>query len=409
VTDTLPLTGVTVLDFGRVIAGPFVGQILGDLGATVIKIERPGNGDETRSYGAAARSSLFEALNRNKQSVSLDLGHPDARAVLDAMIDKADVLVHNFRTGVMERLGLAPEQVWARNPRVVYCTISGFGSEGPLRTKAANDVIAQAYSGLMSFTGDADGPPVRVPVPVADYTAGLYATCGVLAALAERATTGRGRVVETSLIESMMSLESMHIGDYLNTGTLPLRLASGNMLGQPNQAFQTEDGSVVIAAVNDDMWRRCAAVLSGPELAADPRYLTGRDRLARKDELAEVVEELTRQFTSEDLVAGLEEAGVVCSAINSIADVVGTPHVQALGILQRSGLGGGVDMVGSPLTVDGVRPGVRSSPPALGADTEAVLVRLGFAEDEIEKLLTGGALPGPRAGVEAESAGMEKS
>jgi crotonobetainyl-CoA:carnitine CoA-transferase CaiB-like acyl-CoA transferase len=409
VADPLPLTGVTVLDFGRVIAGPFVGQVLGDLGATVIKIERPGKGDETRSYGTGARSSLFEALNRNKQSVSLDLGHPDARAVLDAMIDRADVLVHNFRTGVMERLGLAPEQVWARNPRIVYCSISGFGADGPLRTKAANDVIAQAYSGLMSFTGDADGPPVRVPVPVADYTAGLYATCGVLAALAERAASGRGRLVETSLIESMMSLECMHIGDYLNTGALPLRLASGNMLGQPNQAFPTKNGSVVIAAVNDDMWRRCATVLSGPELAEDPRYLSGRDRLARKDELAQVVEDLTRQFTTEDLVAGLEAVGVVCSPINSIADVVSTPHVQALGILQRTGIGNDVDMVGSPLTVDGVRPVVRTSPSALGADTEDVLVRLGFTEDEIEKLLTGGAVPDARAGAGTATAGMEKS
>jgi crotonobetainyl-CoA:carnitine CoA-transferase CaiB-like acyl-CoA transferase len=304
---------------------------------------------------------------------------------------------------------LAPEQVWARNPRIVYCSISGFGADGPLRTKAANDVIAQAYSGLMSFTGDADGPPVRVPVPVADYTAGLYATCGVLAALAERAASGRGRLVETSLIESMMSLECMHIGDYLNTGALPLRLASGNMLGQPNQAFPTKNGSVVIAAVNDDMWRRCATVLSGPELAEDPRYLSGRDRLARKDELAQVVEDLTRQFTTEDLVAGLEAVGVVCSPINSIADVVSTPHVQALGILQRTGIGNDVDMVGSPLTVDGVRPVVRTSPSALGADTEDVLVRLGFTEDEIEKLLTGGAVPDARAGAGTATAGMEKS
>jgi crotonobetainyl-CoA:carnitine CoA-transferase CaiB-like acyl-CoA transferase len=392
-TSPGPLAGITVLDFGRVVAGPFVAQVLADLGAYVIKIERPVLGDETRSYGSTERSSLFDALNRNKHSIALDLQHQDTRAILTSMIEKADVLIHNFRPGVMERLGLSTQDVWAINPRVVYCAIAGFGRTGPLHTKPANDVIAQAFSGLMSFTGDAAGPPVRVPLPVADYTAGLYALSGVLAALVERATTGRGRLVETSLIESLMSLECMHIGDYLRTGTLPIRLASGNLLGQPNQAFPTRDGSVVLAAVNDEMWRRCASVLGGPALADDPRYSRGVDRLQHKDELAELVEARTREFGTDELVAAMDAVGVVCSPINDLAEVARNPQIEALGILMSHQPDGEApDMVGSPLSIDGLRPAVRRGPPDLGADAEEILQRLGIDSDRIADLLTGGAV-----------------
>jgi crotonobetainyl-CoA:carnitine CoA-transferase CaiB-like acyl-CoA transferase len=392
VPGTGPLAGITVLDFGRVIAGPFVAQILADLGADVIKVERPLVGDETRSYGATERSSLFETLNRNKRSIALDLSNADTGQILTALIERADVVVHNFRPGVMERLGLAHTDVWKVNPRIVYCAISGFGSGGPLRDKAANDVIAQAYSGLMSFTGDADGPPVRVPVPVADYTAGLFAVAGVLAALLERATTGRGRLVETSLIEGMLALECMHLGDYLTTGQLPVRLASGNMLGQPNQAFRTRDGAAVIAAVNDDMWRRCATVLGGSELAEDPRYRHGSDRLARKDELAAVIEGFTRRLDTEELVARLDAAGVVCSAINTLADVAGDPQVRALGILQSASQDDAPNQVASPLTIDGARPAIRRTAPTLSADAEQILNDLGLGREDVAALRAAGAV-----------------
>jgi crotonobetainyl-CoA:carnitine CoA-transferase CaiB-like acyl-CoA transferase len=394
-----PLSGIHVLDLGRVISGPFVGQILGDLGATVTKIERLGVGDETRAYGGgtpSGGSSLFAALNRNKRSVAMDLSNPTGQDVMRRLLGRADVLVHNFRPGVAERLGLGPEDVWATNPRVVYCGISGFGATGPKRTTAANDVIAQAFAGLMSFTGAADGPPIRVPVPVADYTAGLFATAGVLAALVQRAATGRGRLVETSLLEGMLALESMHLGDYLTGGTLPVRLATGNMLGQPNQAFPTSDGSVVIAAVNSAMWRRCATALSGPELAADERYATDADRLARKDELAEVIEKLTVGWTTAELVALLGEAGVVCGPINDLAAVAADPQVHALGILQAPpGSAGPAEMVGSPLSVDGDRPVPRRRAPALGDDATAVLREAGLTDAEIETAHTSGAVARP--------------
>ncbi|HSV83246.1 MAG TPA: CaiB/BaiF CoA-transferase family protein [Ramlibacter sp.] len=392
----LPLAGIKVLDFGRVISGPFVGQVMADLGADVVKVERLQVGDETRSYGPTGRhgeSSLFNVLNRNKRSLSIDLGQPQAREVVQRLLREADVLVHNFRPGVMEKLGFGPDDVWKVNPRVVYCAISGFGNRGPMKKRPANDVIAQAFAGLMSFTGDADGPPVRVPVPVADYTAGLFALVGTLSALVERSHTGRGRLVETSLLEGMLALECMHIGDFLATGKLPLKLASGNMLGQPNQAFRTRDGAAVIAAVNDDMWKRCAAALGAPELASDERFATGPRRLERKDELAGIVEALTLQLTTEECVLRLEAAGVTCSPIHDIAQIASHPHVQELGILQPTGMAEAPGrMVGSPLLVDGQRPTARRGAPRLGQDGREILREAGFDQNEIDALHAAGVL-----------------
>jgi len=400
------LQGTRVLDFGRVISGPFVGQMLADLGADVVKIERPEGGDETRSYGStgkAGQSTLFETLNRNKRSLTVDLSSAGAQPLLRRLIERCDVLVHNFRPGVMQRLGLSAGQVREINPRVVYCAISGFGSRGPLAKKPANDVIAQAFAGLMSFTGDAAGPPVRVPIPIADYTAGLFATVGILAALLERERTGRGSQVETSLLEAMLALECMHIGDHLATGRLPQRLASGNLLGQPNQAFPTQDGQVVIAAVNDDMWRRCARALSGEELANDARFRTGADRLARKDELAAIVTDLTGRLTTEACAALLDEAGVVCSAINDLSQVSRHPQVQSLEILRQYGSQPELALVASPLSIDGERPPIHRPAPALGQDADDILRTLGLSAFEIQALYRDGVVNSPMAARPATS------
>lgn len=389
------LANIRVLDFGRVIAGPFVGQVLGDLGADVVKLERFPDGDETRAYGEKRDdSAIFKALNRNKRSIGIDLAHAKARPVLARLLAGADVLVHNFRPGVMERLGLAPDDVWRINPRIVYCAISGFGSSGPLVDKPGNDVIAQAFSGLMSYTGDPKSPPVRVPVSIGDYVAGLYASIGVLAALVERNLSGRGRVVETSLLEGMLALESLQIGDFLTKGRLPQRIASGNMFGQPNQAFGTRDGSVVIAALHDDMWRRCARAL-GHGLLEDPRFLTRQDRLTRRDELAAIIEGITSQMSTAECVAALETAEVVCSPIHSIRDAVTHPQVEALGILQALGATGIPDTVGSPLSVQGKRPAPRNPPPRLGQDGDRILEEAGITREEIEALRAAGVIASP--------------
>jgi crotonobetainyl-CoA:carnitine CoA-transferase CaiB-like acyl-CoA transferase len=374
-----------------VIAGPFVGQILGDLGADVVKLERFPDGDETRSYGDKRdHSAIFTALNRNKRSIAIDLAHAGARPVLTRLVEGADVIVHNFRPGVMERLGLGVDDAWRINPRVVYCAISGFGATGPLVNKPGNDVIAQAFSGLMSYTGDPASPPVRVPVSIGDYVAGLYASVGILAALVERSVSGRGRRVETSLLEGMLALESLQIGDFLTKRRLPPRIASGNMFGQPNQAFATRDGAVVIAALHDDMWRRCARAL-GHGLAEDPRFLTRQDRLTRRDELAAIIEGITSRMSTAQCVAALEDAQVVCSAIHSIRDAVTHPQVGALGILQGFG-DAQAETVGSPLVVEGRRPRPRRRPPKLGQDNDSILEEAGVTREQIEALRAQGVV-----------------
>jgi crotonobetainyl-CoA:carnitine CoA-transferase CaiB-like acyl-CoA transferase len=389
-----PLAGMRVVDFGRVIAAPLTAQVLADLGAAVIKIERPGVGDESRSYTTSEDldAPLFLGLNRNKRSVAIDIASPAGYEVVRRLAERADVVLHNFRPGVMDRLGYGPAQVHEWNPAIVYCAISGFGQTGPLSTKAANDVLAQAYSGLMSFTGAEGGPPVRCPVQIADFTAGLYAAIGILAALNERAVTGIGRVIETSLIEGMLTLESMQLIDYLGTGRLPQRLASGNALGQPNQAFPTADGEVLIAAVNDGMWARCAHALGGSELAEDSRFVRAFDRLRHRDALAAELESITSRLTTAECMRRLDDAGVVCSPINTIATIAADEQVAHLGILQQIDRPDGdpVTVVGSPLTIDGERRGAHLAPPRRGADTASVLAELGFDPMEISRLADAG-------------------
>jgi crotonobetainyl-CoA:carnitine CoA-transferase CaiB-like acyl-CoA transferase len=404
-----PLAGLNVIDLGRVVAAPFVGQVLGDLGASVIKVERPGTGDESRSYtldATGATSPQFLALNRNKRSVTIDLASDRGKDVLRRLVAQSDVLVHNFRPGVMDRLGFGVEDVRQLNDRLVYCGISGFGITGDLSGKAANDVIAQAYSGLMSFTGEAGGSPVRIPVPLGDYVAGFYAVIGILAALTERNKTGIGRHIETSLIEGMLTLESMQIIDYLISGRLPKRLGSGNMLGQPNQAFPTSDGTVLISTVNDTMWHRCARALGGSELANDGRFLKAGDRLKNRDELVAVIEAKTQQLTTVNCLALLEKAGVVCSPVNTIDAVVHDRQIQHLGIIQRVGRDGEeVNVVGSPLLIDGVRPVPHIAPPARGVDTEMTLKELGYTNAEIKAMVLAGEVefPSPLDGAPAET------
>ena len=390
-TQPMMLSGIKVLDFGRLIAAPFVGQVLSDLGADVIKIEQPVVGDQTRATSAnAGKSSLFTTLNRNKRSLAIDLAHPQAKLVFSKLLPSVDVVVHNFRVGAMERRGLAPTDIWKINPRVVCCSISGFG-DGPLRERPANDVIIQAFAGLMSFTGDSSGPYVRVPVPVADYTAGFYGLIGILSALVERNMTGRGRLIETSLVESLLTLEGMHMADYLKSGQLPPRLASANVLEQPNEAFPTSDGAIVIAITSTEMWRRCARAIGAENLADDPRYATRYDRLQHKDELGALVGAYTSKMNTLDCAAALEAADVICSPIQTLADVANHPHIRALGILQRAG-DLDPEIVTSALTIDGVRPKPQRPAPALGQDARDILDEASFSASEIQQLYDAGVV-----------------
>jgi crotonobetainyl-CoA:carnitine CoA-transferase CaiB-like acyl-CoA transferase len=385
------LAGLRVVDFTHIFAGPLATEILGDLGADVIKIERTDGGDAARLYGLTDPEQLsgaFVALNRNKRSLAIDLGQEDGRRIVKELIDGADVVVENFRPGVMEKLGLDYEALAADNPRLVYCAISGFGREGGLATKAANDLIIQAYSGLMSFTGEPGRPPVRAGTALSDFSGGLYAALGILAALLHRGVSGRGQRVETSLLESQLSLLNYFFADYWLHGIIPGPMGTGNRLGMPNQAFPTADGYVVITAANDRMYERCCQGLGVPELAQDPRFSTLANRYLNRDELVELLSARTRTQTTAEVVRDLEALGVSCGPINNVAQAASSPAVSALGIVTEVPVQGRgpATVIGSPLHLSETPVTVREPVPLIGGSTEMILAELGYSPDQIDAL-----------------------
>jgi len=394
------LAGLRVVDFTHIFAGPLATEILGDLGADVIKVERTDGGDAARLYGLTDPEQLsgaFVALNRNKRALAIDLAQDDGRRIVKELIDGADVVVENFRPGVMEKLGLGYETLAAHNPRLVYCAISGFGREGSLATKAANDLIIQAYSGLMSFTGEPGRPPVRAGTALSDFSGGLYAALGIMAALLHRGVSGRGQLVETSLLESQLSLLNYFFADYWLHGIIPAPMGTGNRLGMPNQAFPTADGYVVITAANDRMYERCCQGLGVPELARDPRFSTLADRYVNRDELVDLLSARTKTQTTAEVVRDLEALGVSCGPINNVAQAASAPAVDALGIVTEVSVQGrdSATVIGSPLHLSETPVTFREPVPMLGGSTEAILAELGYSPDQINALTSAGVVHVP--------------
>jgi len=380
------LTGVRVLDFSRILAGPFAAQILGDLGADVVKIEVPG-GEELRTPNGGASAS-FAAYNRNKRGLVLDLTVSESRLVVERLIQSADVLVHNFRPGVAERIGLGYEEVRAQNPRLVYCSVSGFGSSGPMAASPAVDLIIQAYSGLLSFTGEPGRDPVRVPVSIADLSTGLYAALAILAGLMWRQRTGQGQKVETSLLESVLSLESAYLTRFFASGELPEPMGTQNVgMGLPNQVFAVKDGWVAIAAANDAMWARFCGAIDATDLLEDPRFSTLPDRGRNRPELVARISARLIEFDLADCLTRLRAARVVCSPVQSIDQVAEDPQVRDLGIIQQVSHGDETfDVVASPLHLSESPPSIRFGPPTLNHDVDRLLAELGYGADEVALL-----------------------
>ncbi|WP_049564064.1 CaiB/BaiF CoA transferase family protein [Streptomyces sp. SBT349] len=393
-----PLAGITVLDFTRVFAGPFATQILGDLGADVIKLERVDGGDESRDYGLTETmprpGAPFLSHNRNKRSVAVDLKTEDGRAVVRRLAETADVLIHNYRPGVMERLHLDHASLTPLNARLVYCSISGFGAHGPMRTRAANDLSIQAYSGLLSITGQPGGPPARVPTSVCDLTAGLYAAIGIQAALHHRSVSGVGQEVSTSMLEGQLTMLNHFLTDYWMNGRLAEKMGTANALGLPNEAFPTKDGWVCITSANEKMWRRCAAALGVGELADDPRFRTLRDRYAHREELVTLLSRATSAMTSKECLAALEEGGVPCCPVNTLDRIATDPLLDALGSTVDMEVEGDrtVRLVQTPLRFSATQVSARIPPPRLGEHTDDVLAGAGFAADEIARMRAAGAV-----------------
>ena len=368
---TAPLRGITVIELGHSVAAPFACEALGDLGATVIKIEKP-EGDDARSWGPPfwhGAAALFQNFNRNKKSVVVDLRDAEELAALKRLIlERADVVIQNLRPGGGADYGLDAASLRGEKPSLIYCTIGAFGSRGPYKEKPGYDPLMQAFGGLMSVTGEPGRPPVRVGTPIVDIGSGMWSVIGILSALIRRAETGEGAAIETSLYETALAWMGYHAANYQAVPELPVRHGSGAGVIVPYRAFRTTNGYIVIAAGNDKLFNKLAPVLGHPEWVEDPRFRTNPDRVKHRGLLEPVMDEIIAGRSSEEWQQAIDGAGVPCAPMQTIDQVLAHPQTAALGILQKSP-DGRFALIGMPLSFDGARPAFRSSPPELGADT----------------------------------------
>jgi crotonobetainyl-CoA:carnitine CoA-transferase CaiB-like acyl-CoA transferase len=390
-TELRPIDGVRIVDITSSLAGPTATQLLAALGADVVKVE-PLAGDHARAWGPPfleGEGAMFLAANAGKRSLAVDLGSERGREIVHRLADRADVIVQSLRPGAAERHGLGAAQLRARNPRLVHCSIGAFGARGPLSGEPGYDPLMQAASGIMSVTGEAGRPPVRVGVSLVDLGTGVWAALGVLAALYEREQTGVGRTLEVSLYETALSLLSTQLVGYLGAGVVPRREGSAFPQIAPYQVFPTQDGELMIVAGNDKLFGALCDVLGVPELVDDPRFGTNPDRVVNRPELLALLEERTRERDSAPLLAALVAAGVPASPVHDVAEAARHPQTKALGILQQLG---DFVAVAAPLSADGERVRHHAAPPTLGAQSAEILEELGYPAGDVEELVESGVV-----------------
>ena len=388
---TGPLAGVRVLDLTRVLAGPYCTALLADLGAEVIKVESPGTGDDARSLGPFrdGESVYFSILNRSKRSVTLDLKQAEARAVLLELVEHADVFIENFRPGVAERLGIGHETVMARNPRLVYASISGFGQNGPLSQLPAYDLVIQAASGLMSLTGEPEGEPMKVGESIGDLVAGLYGAFAITTALRAVDRTGHGDYLDVAMLDCLMSLEVTAQSQLAASGVVPGRVGNRHPLSTPFGAYRARDGHVVIAAANNDLFARVATMVDDAGLLTDDRFASDESRTSHETVLRDRIEAWTSLRTVDEVVTRARELRVPCSAIVDLGEAMNSEQLAARGVIStlHHPVLGAVSFIGQPVRFASYSPSEPTSSPRLGCDTENVLATvLGRTVDEIAQM-----------------------
>jgi formyl-CoA transferase len=400
-----PLQGIKVLDLSRVLAGPWCTQLLADLGAEVIKVERPGAGDDTRHWGPPWHehkdervAAYFLAANRGKKSAAIDFGRPEGAALLRQLAARADVVVENFKVGGLVRFGLDAVSLRAANPRLVYASITGFGQDGPYADRAGYDYIIQAMGGMMSITGLPDGEPgggpMRAGVAIVDLFTGLYASNAILAALHHRGSSGEGATLDLSLFETQLAMLANQASNALVSGRDPVRQGNSHPNIVPYQPFAASDQPIVIAVGNDRQFGRLAEMVGAPEWAADQRFATNSARVAHRAELVALIAERIAERSAAEWLAALEAAGIPAGPINRIGQALADPQAQFRGVVRELGPGrlGEVPTVGSPLRFDGERADADLPPPALGEHTAEVLAGIGVDGSEIERLREAGVI-----------------
>ena len=402
-----PLAGIRILDLSRILAGPVCTQLLGDYGADVIKIEKPGAGDDTRSWGPpfvkdadgndTEESTFYLCANRNKRSVAIDIAKPEGQRLVRRLLAKCDVLTENFRVGALARYGLGYDDLRDEFPSLIYCSITGFGQTGPYRDRAGYDFLAQGMGGIMSVTGEPDGMPMKTGIGIADVMTGMHASTAILAALRHRDGTGQGQHIDLSLFETQISWLYYHAVEYLNTGENPARHGNAHANVVPYEVFATADGHVILAAGNDGQFAKFCEVAGRPELAANPDYATNPARIRNRDKLLPMVRELFAKRTTDDWVVALEAAGVPCGPINTLDRVFADKHVRERGmeIEMPHPLSGSVKLVAAPAKMSETPVTYRRPPPVRGEHTGEVLRDvLGIKDDEISRLNADGVAEG---------------
>jgi crotonobetainyl-CoA:carnitine CoA-transferase CaiB-like acyl-CoA transferase len=385
-----PLTGLTVADFSKVLAGPLCAQYLGDLGADVVKVEAYADGDDTRRWPPFRGNdgTVFLSANRNKRSLAVDLKSAGGRQIARRLAQRVDVMIESFGPGVPQRLGVDYETLRTANPRLVYCSISGFGRRGPMKDGKGYDVILQAFSGMMSITGEPDGPPSRSPFSPVDQATGFHAVTGILAALMNRDKTGAGALIETSLYDTAVGFLGYFLQSYWEKGTQPAKSGSGHESLCPYQAFQASDKFLLLGVANDALWRKFCAVAGLASVAEDPRFRTNADRVANRAATVGLVQSVMISRTADEWVRVLGDTGIPASPINSFADVSAHPHTAASGMVVElmHPKYGALKTVAQPILFDGKRNEPKSPPPLHGEHSAAVLRDLGYTDDEISRL-----------------------